>query len=149
VAFLWWAMLPATSTVEVTIPFGTAERVAAGEIVDVLPEQLSLRVGDQLFIRNQDDGVHRVGPAFVPPGESISIPVTRSFFDAATLVCSFHPSGGLPVVPLARPHVLTTLPIGMLAGVPLALAAVMAASIAGKLRTEEETEQDAGSDIEV
>jgi len=149
VALLWWAMLPSTSTVEVTIPAGTSELVAAGEIVEVLPAKLSLRVGDDLFIRNHDTAVHRIGPAFVPPGEALSIPVTRSFFDAATLVCSFHPSGGLPVVPLARPHVLTTIPIGLMAGIPLALAAVVTASITARLNTEEpaseESEDDSGT----
>jgi hypothetical protein len=143
IAFLWWAMLPSSSTIEITIPLGTAQHIAAGEVVDVLPSKLSLRIGDRLVLHNQDEAVHRIGPAFVPPGQSVSVSVTRSFFDAATLVCSFHPSGGLPVVPLARPSILATLPIGMAAGIPLALAAVLAASVAGRLDVEGEAEPSA------
>lgn len=145
VALVWWALLPPTHTVAITIPQGTALRVSAGEIVSVLPDSLRLRLGDELRVVNRDVSVHRVGPAFVPPGQVTSVPVTRSFFDAGGLICTFHPGGALPVVPLGRPHVLTTVPIGMLAGLPLAFAAVLAAGIAGRLRDEEEPALEAGA----
>ena len=43
------------------IPPGTADRIAAGEDVDVLPENLSFKVRDRLVVTNHDDEVHYVG----------------------------------------------------------------------------------------
>lgn len=55
----------------VEIPAGTGDRIAAGEDVEILPEEVRLEVGDRIMLRNLDDRVHTVGPMTVRPGESL------------------------------------------------------------------------------
>lgn len=55
----------------VEIPAGTGDRIAAGEDVEILPEEVQLQVGDRILLRNDDDQVHTVGPMTVRPGESL------------------------------------------------------------------------------
>ena len=58
--------------VSLTIPDGTAARLAAGEDVgDVLPSRLTLRVGDTLELVNQDSTFHIYGPVSARSGETV------------------------------------------------------------------------------
>jgi hypothetical protein len=54
--------------VELVVPSGTADRLAEGEEVVVLPAELHLNVGDVLRIRNEDDIDQEVGPWMVEAG---------------------------------------------------------------------------------
>lgn len=53
---------PEPQTIEIVVPEGTGERLAAGEDIVLMPERLELRVGDALHIRNEDVVGHSVGP---------------------------------------------------------------------------------------
>jgi plastocyanin len=64
---------PQPQTVEIVVPAGTQDRLAAGEEVVVMPARLELRVGDTLFIRNEDDVVQSVGPYSVQPGGEMQL----------------------------------------------------------------------------
>jgi hypothetical protein len=79
----------------ITIPRGTAERLSAGEDVELVPADLRLRLRDQLVVVNDDVAEHQVGPLSVPPGERLA---TR-FSEAATIdgFCSLHPSGRITI----------------------------------------------------
>ncbi len=55
-------------TVQIIIPAGAAERIAAGEKVDTLPDNLVFVIGDTLEVVNQDSSDHQLGPIWVPPG---------------------------------------------------------------------------------
>jgi hypothetical protein len=55
--------------VEIVVPLGTADRVARGETVTVMPARLELRVGDTLRIHNQDVVDQPVGPFIVKAGQ--------------------------------------------------------------------------------
>lgn len=59
--------------VELVVPAGTADRLAAGEDVVVLPAELKLSVGDVLRIRNEDDTDQSVGPWLVAAGDSFEL----------------------------------------------------------------------------
>lgn len=48
------------------IPAGTSERVAQGEPVPAIPEEMVFVVGDVLVVRNQDSESHQLGPLWVP-----------------------------------------------------------------------------------
>lgn len=133
VSFGWWLLLPGARTVEMVVPPGAAEAVAAGRRGATLPDRLELRRGDTLAIRNEDSAVHRVGTSTVPPGHTVRIAVTSAFLGAAGLVCSFHPSGSIGVAPLARPGVGHTAIPALLAGVPLSFALVLSVAIASRL----------------
>lgn len=83
-------------TIAVDVPPGTAERMAAGEQVELLPRTLAVDVGDTLEIVNRDDEVHEVGPYTVGPGQT----VRQVFTSPGTIegLCSLHPDGAITIV---------------------------------------------------
>jgi plastocyanin len=80
----------------VEVPAGTAERIEAGEPVELLPRTLEVSVGDTLEIRNLDDASHEVGPYFVAAGQT----VRQTFTAPGTIqgMCTLHPSGEITIV---------------------------------------------------
>jgi hypothetical protein len=77
-------------TVTLTIPAGTAVRVAAGLEEPGIPAELEFVVGDSLVIYNDDVMAHEVGPLFIPAGASASLAMEDAqIFEVA---CSFRPS---------------------------------------------------------
>ena len=73
------------------IPLGTADRIEAGEAIEIVPAELVVEVGDALRIVNEDSSDHIVGVFFVAAGETL----TQRFNSEAVLEgeCSVHPSG--------------------------------------------------------
>lgn len=92
------AIATATSseTIEVVVPAGTAARMDAGELVELLPAVLRVDVGDELLIRNDDDEVHLVGPYTVAPGQVLH----QQFTTPGRIegVCTLHPDGEISIV---------------------------------------------------
>ena len=76
--------------VELVIPAGTAQKVAAGESVPGIPEEMTFVVGDVLVVKNQDGQAHQLGPLWVPANSSASLSLDK----AASLAyqCSFQQS---------------------------------------------------------
>lgn len=62
----------APQTFEITIPAGTAERIAAGEPGPEIPNTVFV-VGDTLTVHNLDSTSHELGPIWLPPGTSGSL----------------------------------------------------------------------------
>jgi hypothetical protein len=79
----------------IVIPAGTAERLAAGEDVALIPDDLRFRVRDRLVMVNHDVTTHRVGPFAVAPGERLE----KRFSEVATIegFCSLHASGRITI----------------------------------------------------
>ena len=79
----------------VVIPAGTADRIAAGERVELLPADLRFRLRDTLVVVNNDTTTHQVGPFSVGAGQRLE----KRFSEAATLQgsCSLHPSGSITI----------------------------------------------------
>jgi plastocyanin len=73
------------------IPPGTADRIAAGEEVEIVPQELVMNVGESIRIVNDDEVGHIVGVFYVGAGETL----TQRFDSAGELSgeCSVHPSG--------------------------------------------------------
>ena len=73
------------------IPPGTAGRIAAGELVEIVPAELEVQVGDVIRIVNNDTEDHVVGVFFVRSGETL----TQQFNSVGVLegACTVHPSG--------------------------------------------------------
>lgn len=65
------------STYTYTVPAGTGARQDAGEVVEIMPTELDLSVGDHLVIVNEDDRVQTVGLFTVRPGETVDTPFTQ------------------------------------------------------------------------
>ncbi len=101
---LVWALLPVENDrppqrVELVIPRGTAQRVAAGEAVPSIPANIVFVIGDTLVIRNEDEVAHQIGPFWIPAGTSVS----QLLGGATSLIysCTIRPEGvlGLEVWP--------------------------------------------------
>lgn len=73
------------------IPAGSGDAIDRGESLDVLPAELTVRVGEVIELVNDDDRGHLVGPFFVGRGETMR----QRFTDPGTFIgeCSVHPSG--------------------------------------------------------
>ena len=84
------------SRFEFTVPAGSAAAAAEGRPVDVLPSELTLRVGDHLVIWNDDSQNQIVGPFTVRAGEVLDY----RFPHAGTFKgqCTLHPSGNITIV---------------------------------------------------
>ncbi|MFO7778780.1 MAG: hypothetical protein R6V28_10530 [Nitriliruptoraceae bacterium] len=85
-----------SEVVRVEVAAGTAERITAGESIELLPPTLEVSVGDRLEIVNDDQVVHQVGPYTVAPGQTLR----QSFTSPGTLegACTLHPSGAIRIV---------------------------------------------------
>lgn len=73
------------------IPAGTGDAIDRGEVVDIMPSALEIKVGDAIEIVNNDDRGHNVGMFFVGEGETVNqvFPSVADFSD----VCSINESG--------------------------------------------------------
>jgi hypothetical protein len=80
----------APETITLVIPDGTANRIALGEAVSTLPEEMVFVLGDVLVVQNQDSVSHELGPLLIPPGSSARMPMDNVDNYAAN--CSFQPS---------------------------------------------------------
>jgi plastocyanin len=80
------------------IPAGTGERIVAGEAVDVVPAELTVRVGDAIRIVNHDARGHQVGVFYVGAGESL----TQRFTSPGRLQdrCDVHSSKAFTLIVL-------------------------------------------------
>ncbi len=76
-------------TIELIIPAGTAERVAAGKSVPSLPANMTFVEGDVLLVKNQDVTDHQLGPIWVPPDSTGSL--TLGEVNRFRFGCSFQP----------------------------------------------------------
>jgi hypothetical protein len=82
-----------------TIPLGTADKIAAGDDVDVMPTSLDAKVGETIRIVNDDVESHTVGTFYVLAGTTLTYRFTAAgVFEGA---CSADPGGEflLTVVP--------------------------------------------------
>ena len=76
--------------VELVIPSGTALKVASGEEVASIPDEMIFVIGDTLSITNEDNVSHEFGPLYIPAGTSASLVMEDA--NKYTLGCSFKPS---------------------------------------------------------
>ncbi|MEW6240101.1 MAG: hypothetical protein AB1564_04770 [Chloroflexota bacterium] len=100
-----------------TIPAGTAERVARGEQPPSIPESMIFVVGDLLIVRNDDSVDHQLGPLWIPAGAAAHLLMSTE--ERLTYACSFQPSNNIGL-DVREPLTLGTRLYGVLfAGVPL------------------------------
>ena len=80
----------APQVVELVIPAGTADLIAAGEAAPSIPTEMTFVLGDTLLVRNEDSANHEVGPLWIPAGKSASMVLDQANDFAYT--CSFQPT---------------------------------------------------------
>lgn len=105
----------APDTIELVIPEGTAEQVEAGQPVPSIPSELVFVLGDVLLVKNEDVVTHQLGPVFVPPNSSASLPMEEA--ENLTLTCSFQPSKFLGLE-IKEPTTLSTRLLALLFATP-------------------------------
>ena len=59
--------------IELVIPAGTAAKVAAGEPVPAIPDEMTFVLGDTLVVYNEDEVDHQLGPLWIPPQRQSSL----------------------------------------------------------------------------
>jgi len=59
--------------IELVIPAGTASKVAAGEPVPAIPDEMTFVLGDTLIVKNDDVVDHQLGPLWIPPKTKASL----------------------------------------------------------------------------
>lgn len=102
-----------------TIPIGTAERVARGEQSPSIPESMIFVVGDILVVENKDAVDHKLGPLWIPANSSAQLSLDQE--ENLAFECSFQPGNyfGLDV---RQPLTLSTRINGTLrAGLPMGI----------------------------
>jgi hypothetical protein len=108
-------------TIELVIPPGTAELVAAGQTPPEIPASLTFVVGDVLRVVNQDSVEHTLGPVYAPPGATASLSLDRA--DTYSYSCSFRAAKFLGIEVKAATDLQTRL-VGLFFAAPT-LAALM------------------------
>jgi len=79
----------APKSIQLVIPAGTSERVAAGEPSPTIPEKMVFVTGDVLEVVNQDGAAHQLGPVWVPPGATGRLDLGEA--NKYSYTCSFSP----------------------------------------------------------
>jgi hypothetical protein len=125
--------------VELVIPNGTAERIAAGQTVPAIPKDMLFVVGDVLVVTNQDSTNHQLGPTFVPAGSSAMLNMTDP--NEYTYSCSFAPTRNLGISVRPRVDFLTRFQAIFLAGPPMATLIVLYSFVMWPLKPRKKTEQ--------
>ena len=105
--------------IELVIPQGTAERVAAGKDVLSMPAKMSFVEGDLLIVKNQDSVSHQLGPVWVPPQSSGVLQVGQA--DNYEYTCSFQTSKVFGIEVRQRLTFETRLQGAMAIGLPTGL----------------------------
>ncbi len=106
--------------VEIVIPAGAAERVAAGERPPSIPSNFTFVVGDTLVLRNEDSVQHQIGGYTVPAGGVIQAPLRQA--SSQSFLCTFHPAGQVGLTVKGRSNPWSLLWPTFLLGIPLGLA---------------------------
>jgi hypothetical protein len=85
----------APDQIELVIPAGTAEKVASGEPVPSIPDEMVFVLGDTLVVKNDDGVDHQLGPLWIPAKSKASLLLDNA--DRFAYSCSFRPSQYLGV----------------------------------------------------
>jgi hypothetical protein len=128
----------APQRVELVIPHGTAERVAAGQTVPSLPASMVFVVGDTLVVKNEDVTSHQLGPLWVPPGSSASLTLDQP--NSYSYACTFQPSRYLGLDVRSRVTLATRLTAILLAGIPTGAMITVYSFVVLPLKSKEEIE---------
>lgn len=121
----------ASEQVLVTIPAGTADRIARGEPGPAIPADLRFVAGDTFVLRNEDVAAHRIGGYVVAPGATLRVPLATA--DAGTFVCTFHPSGAIGLDVRGRPDPLSLILVTLLVGLPVGVVLAVVATVVSRL----------------
>ncbi len=83
------------ATFEYVIDYGTGIALDAGQVVEIMPADLTAKVGDSIRLINKDTRDFMVGPFFIAAGSTLGMRFTR----AGTLsgACDLNPQGEIVI----------------------------------------------------
>ncbi len=91
ISFLWLRQYArAPQRIELTIPAGTAVKIALGEPPPGIPTDMGFVLGDTLVVINQDTVAHQLGPLWIPAASTASLQLEQA--GNLAYQCSFEPS---------------------------------------------------------
>jgi hypothetical protein len=128
----------APQQVELVIPRGTAELIAAGQAIPSLPADMVFVAGDTLVVKNEDVTSHQLGPLWVPPGSSASLTLDQP--NSYSYACTFQPSRYLGLDVRSRVTLATRLVAVLLAGIPTGAMITVYSFVVLPLKPKEEAE---------
>lgn len=78
----------APTTIELTIPAGTAQLMREGKNPEILSRDMRFVVGDTLKVINNDNENHQLGPLYIPANSSASLKLNTE--ENLIVECSFE-----------------------------------------------------------
>lgn len=79
------------ATYEYVVPYGTSVRIDQGQVVDIMPLQLDVKVGQSIRIWNKDGRDYMIGPFYVAAGQQLAMRFTQP--GKLSGVCTMNPEG--------------------------------------------------------
>lgn len=79
------------TTYDYTVPFGTGNRLDSGEVIEVMPQTLDVKVGESIRITNDDIRDYMIGPFFVTAGQTLAMRFTHT--GELSGICLVNPEG--------------------------------------------------------
>ena len=64
------------ATYEYIVPAGTGQRLDRGEVIELMPQHLTVKVGESMRIINDDDRSYEIGPFYVAAGQRLAMRFT-------------------------------------------------------------------------
>lgn len=80
-----------TATYEYVVPFGTGRSIERGEIVQIMPSTLQVKVGESIRITNKDIRGYDVGPFYINPLQTLAMRFTHT--GRISGICAVNPEG--------------------------------------------------------
>ena len=105
--------------VTLTIPAGTAEKVARGEQPPSIPQDMVFVVGDTLVVKNEDDVDHKLGQLWIPASSSAQLALNEE--QNMAFECSFQPGNYFGLDVRQSLTFGTRIYGGLYAGIPLGI----------------------------
>lgn len=91
ISFLWLRQYDrAPQRIELTIPSGTAVKIAQGQAAPGIPTDMGFVRGDTLVVINQDVVAHQLGPLWIPAASTASLQLDQA--GNLAYQCSFEPT---------------------------------------------------------
>jgi len=116
----------APETIQIVIPYGTAEKVEAGEDVVSIPDEMVFVIGDVLEVKNNDGVSHQLGPIWVPSGATGRLVMEE--IDKLAYSCSFQTSRYLGL-DVRAPTTISTRMTGLILATPTMTALIFIYSL--------------------
>ena len=117
-----------------TIPAGTAEKVARGEQPPSIPQDMVFVVGDTLVVKNEDNVDHKLGQLWIPASSSAQLALNEE--QNMAFECSFQPDNYLGLNVRQSLTFGTRIYGGLYAGIPLGILILLYSFVIPAKKTE-------------